>query len=197
MGPRLYSALKDKAFDHVEDEKPSVFAVPDGVELLLQKLAYFDQRPTGKIGQARGVFFHMDQIEAGETLLQLATRVDKAVLQAMSVELDIPDPIIIRQFMKSSQLDAKTQATLLMAAGSSFKWKPLQEQAATPFPLPLVPRNKYQGDQKFSPQGNSVNIANADGQADEWPGYGQNDDNDAWQPEEYQADPEYSFENGW
>ncbi|CAK0805200.1 unnamed protein product [Prorocentrum cordatum] len=154
IGPRLFGALKDKAFEYVEDDAPSTFAVPNGVELLLQKLALFDQLPSVKIGSAMDDFF-----------IWIISK--QAVLQAKAVELDIPDPIIIRQFMKSSQLDAKTQATLLMAAGSTFKWKPLKEQAATLFPLPLVPRNKYQGDRKWRPQLNSVNMANNDGQHDE------------------------------
>eukprot|EP00959_Pyramimonas_sp_CCMP1952_P254684 5319541-Pyramimonas_sp.AAC.1 len=97
-------------------------------------------------------FFHMEHVRPGETLLQLATRVVKAVLQAKSVDLDIPDPIIIRQFMGSSQLDHKTQATSLMAAGSKFEWEPLMEQAAILFPMPPVPRNRFQGDRKYRPQ---------------------------------------------
>ncbi|CAK0847483.1 unnamed protein product [Prorocentrum cordatum] len=196
MAPRLYAALRDKAFDHVEGESPAVFAVPNGVELLLDRLAYFDQRPTVKIGAAMDDFFHMEHVEPGETLLQLATRVDKAVLQARSVDLAIPDPIIIRQFMKSSQLDHKTQATLLMAAGSKFEWKPLKEQAAILFPMPLVPRNRFQGDRKYRPQ-YSAHVTNQDTYEREVTEPDYQHDHEDWQVTDADFGHDDSYDNSW
>ncbi|CAK0890229.1 unnamed protein product, partial [Prorocentrum cordatum] len=115
MGPRLFGALKDKAFDHVEDESPSTFAVKDGVDILLQKLAYFDQRPTVK---------------------------------------------------------------------------PIKEQAATLFPLPLVPRNKYQGDKKFKPQYHNVHMTSTDGQReDDWPQEDHQLPPEPWHDDDYQDWP--------
>eukprot|EP00959_Pyramimonas_sp_CCMP1952_P243219 5084193-Pyramimonas_sp.AAC.1 len=48
-----------------------------------------------------------------------------------------------------------------MAAGSKFEWKPLKEQAAILFPMPLVPRNRFQGYRKCRPQ-YSAHVTNQD-----------------------------------
>eukprot|EP00959_Pyramimonas_sp_CCMP1952_P118650 2480249-Pyramimonas_sp.AAC.1 len=80
-----------------------------------------------------------------------------------------------------------------MAAGSTFKWKPLKEQAATLFPLPLAPRNKYQGGRKWRPQPNSVNMTNNDAQYDEvW------HDDEQWHEDDDHPEPEYHYRTaGW
>ena len=137
-GPRVFQKLEGKAFDYFEGVKADTFATKNGLEVLLEIISKkFDEKPIVKVGRAMDDFFSLTGIANGETLGDLATRLDRSVRRCKDVDLEIPDPFVCRVFLLKSALDQKAQATLLMAAGSDYNWGKLRESAETLYPRPL------------------------------------------------------------
>ena len=85
-------------------------------------------------------YYDIKPLQSGETLQKLASRIDKASRRCYECELAIPDPSLVHHFLKKSGLDSRSQATLLMAGGSDYKWKTLKEAAITLYPKPSAKR---------------------------------------------------------
>ena len=110
IGPRLFHALEGQAFDHFEGVKASTFAHKDGWKKLLKALEYFDERLVVKTGSAMDEFYGIGGVKDGETYADAAHRLDRVVQRCHDVQLQIAEPLVIRQFFKMAGFDDDKKA---------------------------------------------------------------------------------------